>query len=141
MCAGKRGELPPTVGLPWRYFERRGCFLDCRGPLSISARSNWGYGVNVLTESHTIGAWPVLGDIIPYGVTVEDGAWIGSFSLLTGCTIGRNAIVASGSVVRGQLVAPNVIVGGNPARVIARWNGERWEYLPEGECGYERILQ
>ena len=32
--AGQIGRLdyPGKVGLPWSYFEVRGCFLDCRGP-------------------------------------------------------------------------------------------------------------
>ena len=139
--AGCIGNLPETVELPWHYFESRECFLDCRGPLVISAKSIWGFGVRVLTESHDISQWPVLGAPVPYGVTVEAGAWICSFSLLVGCSIGAGAIVAAGSVVRGQLVAPNVMVAGNPARVIARWNGGKLCHLPAIDCGYDRILE
>lgn len=134
--AGKQGRLPPTVGRPWLYFQRRGCFLDCRGPLVIDETSQWGFCVRVLTQSHEIGEGPgKLGDIKPYGVTVEAGAWIGSWSLLAGCTIGQGSIVAAGSVVRGQTVGPGVMVAGNPARVIARWDGQRWVYEQ-----YERML-
>jgi len=78
---------------------------------------------------------------VPYGVYVEDGAWIGSHSVLAGCRIGAGAIVAAGSVVRGQTVAPGVMVAGNPARVIARWDGARWEYVDAAECGYARGLK
>jgi acetyltransferase-like isoleucine patch superfamily enzyme len=131
MYAGKLGDLPQTVGLPWLYFEKRGCFIDCRGPLTISSESAWGFCVRVLTQSHDIEGWTVLGPVIPYGVTVESGAWIGSFSLLTGCLIGAGSIVAAGTVVRGQTVAPGVMVAGNPARVIARWNGKKWVYAPK----------
>jgi maltose O-acetyltransferase len=140
--AGKLiGELPPTVGLPWNYFEKRSCFLDCQGPLAIAADSKWGYGVRVLTQSHKIDAWPTLGPVIPYGVTVESGAWVGSFALLAGCWIGAGSIVAAGTVVRGQTVAPGVMVAGNPARVVARWNGEKWcDLLPEAS-GFGRDLQ
>lgn len=134
--AGRTAPLPLTVGLPWSYFAKRGCFLDCRGPLVIDAKSWWGVGVRVLTESHDIAAGPGrMGATVPYGVTVEAGAWIGSFALLAGCAIGAGSIVAAGSVVRGQTVAPGVMVAGNPARVIARWNGERWAYE-----NYERML-
>jgi maltose O-acetyltransferase len=139
--AAKLGEWPSTIGLPWEYFARRGCLLDCRGPLTISAGSQWGFCVRVFSESHDISRWPTLGPTVPYGVTVESGAWIGSGVLLCGCRIGAGAIVAAGTVVRGQDVAPGVMVAGNPARVLARWNGERWVYLSESESSYSRRLE
>ena len=139
--AGIIGALPPSVGLPWGYFEHRGCFLDCRGPLSIDKSSRWGYRVTVLTESHDVGQWPELGPVLPYGVIVEADAWIGSLSLLAGCQVCTGAIVAAGTVLRGQTVAPGVMVAGNPARVVARWDGKRWIYLPEAESGYARRLE
>jgi acetyltransferase-like isoleucine patch superfamily enzyme len=139
--AEKIGELPPEVGLPWSYFEKRGCFLDCRGPLVISADSQWGAGVRVLTESHDIDTWPILGPVIPYGVFVESGAWIGSFAVLAGCRIGAGSIVAAGTVVRGQTVGPDVMVAGNPARVVARWNGEKWVDLLAKASGFSRNLE
>ena len=141
------GELPATVELPWEYFERRGILLDCRGPLSISAHSFWGFRVAVYTESHDVSLGPIgpafgwkIGMTVPYGVEVLAGAWIGSESLLAGCVIGKGAIVAAGTVVRGQDVAPGVMVAGNPARVIARWEHARWVYLSAGKSGYERRL-
>jgi len=139
--AGRLGEWPPTVELPWDYFQKRSCFVDCRGPLVIAAGSIWGFGVQVLTVSHDIEAWPTMGPTIPYGVTVESGAWIGSLSLLTGCTICAGAIVAAGTVVRGQMVVPGVMVAGNPARVVARWNGTKWAYLLAKASGFSRDLQ
>ena len=135
------GDLPLTVGYPRSYFDRRGCIIDCRGPLIISGKSHWGFGITVLTQSHDIGAWPDPGSVIPYGVTVEDEAWIFSFSILAGCVIGERAVVAAGCVVRGQTVAPNVMVAGNPARVIARWKDGRWSYLKVSESGFCRDLR
>lgn len=134
------GTLPATVELPASYFQKRGITLDCRGPLTIAKGTFWGFGVTVLTQSHDIGAG-VVGAVVDYPVTVERGAWIGSGALLCGCHIGAGAIVAAGTVVRGQTVAPRVMVAGNPARVIARWDGERWVYLPGEESGYRRGLQ
>jgi hypothetical protein len=133
-------DLPETVGLPWGYFERRGIWLDCRGPLVIHPKTYWGYSVQVYTESHDISHWPKLGPVKPYGVTVDQGAWIGSGSILTGCHIGQSAIVAAGSVVRGQDVEPFCMVAGNPARIVARWREGRWQYFNGAESGYHRRL-
>jgi acetyltransferase-like isoleucine patch superfamily enzyme len=133
---------PATIGQPWEYFAKRGIMLDCRGPLEIHEGSWWGYGVKVITRSHNIGAGPgQWGGTISRGVYVENGAWIGSYSLLVGCRIGAGSVVAAGTVVRCQDVAPGVMVAGNPARVIARWDGaaKKWMYCPE-ESGFERRL-
>jgi hypothetical protein len=123
----RREELPDSVGKPWEYFERRGIGLDCRGPLTIHEASVWGQSVSVWTTSHDISSG-VPGDEKPYPVTVDAGAWIGSNAVLAGCHIGECAVVAAGTVVRGQDVAPHTMVAGNPARVIARYIGGVWVY-------------
>ena len=52
------------------------------------------------------------------GITIEDDVWIGANSvILDGTHIGKGAIIAAGSVVRGT-VPPNEIWGGIMARKI-----------------------
>jgi acetyltransferase-like isoleucine patch superfamily enzyme len=51
-------------------------------------------------------------------VNLEDNVWIGiNCIILKGVTIGKNSIVAAGSVVVKE-VPPNTLVGGNPARIL-----------------------
>lgn len=53
-------------------------------------------------------------------VSVGSGSWIGHGAvILPGAQIGRNVVVAAGSVVRGR-VEDHAVVGGVPARVIRR---------------------
>lgn len=60
------------------------------------------------------GEWRILKTVI------KKGASIGSNStILGGLTIGENSIIGAGSVVTKD-VSPNVVVVGNPARVISR---------------------
>ena len=72
---------------------------------------------------HTHGGGNVLRDVIPdfdvFGrIEIQDYAYVGAGShILPGVTIGRNALVAAGSVVT-KSVLPNTVVGGNPARYI-----------------------
>lgn len=55
-------------------------------------------------------------------VVIEDWAYIGSNSLIMpGVTIGEGALVAAGSVVT-KSVAPNTVVGGNPAKFLCTVN-------------------
>jgi len=51
-------------------------------------------------------------------IILEDNVWIGAkCSIMKGVVIGKNSVVASGSVVT-QKVPPNSLVIGNPARVF-----------------------
>lgn len=51
-------------------------------------------------------------------IIIKDGAYIGSGSrIMPGVTIGKGALVAAGSVVT-KSVPDNMVVGGNPARII-----------------------
>ena len=51
-------------------------------------------------------------------IVVEENAWLGGGAIvLPGVTVGENAVVGAGAVVTKD-VPTNVIVAGNPARVI-----------------------
>jgi acetyltransferase-like isoleucine patch superfamily enzyme len=53
-------------------------------------------------------------------VFIGSGSWIGhGVAILPGTRIGRNVVVAAGSVVRGQ-VEDHAVVAGSPARVVRR---------------------
>ncbi len=61
-------------------------------------------------RSHCGGSRPVV---------IGKNVWIGNNSIiLKGASIGENSIVGAGSVVTGKLFPPNVIIAGNPARVV-----------------------
>lgn len=56
-------------------------------------------------------------------VVIGDNAWIGDrVMILKGTAIGKNSVVAAGSVVSGEFPA-NVVIGGVPARVIHEIGG------------------
>ena len=58
-------------------------------------------------------------------VTIGDRVWVGSgATILAGTTIGDQSVIAAASVVTAD-VPSGVVVGGNPARVIA--NDVTWE--------------
>lgn len=60
-------------------------------------------------------------------VAIGAGSWLGhGVIVLPGTTIGRNVVVAAGSVVRG-VVPDNAVVGGSPARPLRRFEpGRGW---------------
>lgn len=62
-------------------------------------------------------------------VIIEENVWIGDNVNIVGpCHIGRGAIVASNSVLRGNVIE-DTIVAGIPARTIKRFNhiSKKWE--------------
>lgn len=63
-------------------------------------------------------------------VTIGAGSWIGIGAVIVGqVTIGEGAVVAANCVVRGD-VEPHTVVAGDPARVIRRYEGDRWWSTP-----------
>ena len=60
------------------------------------------------------------GEEYAFPVTIGDNVWIGGgVTIIGGVTIGRNAVVAAGSVVIRD-VPPDTLVAGNPARVVRK---------------------
>ena len=60
--------------------------------------------------------WVCIPTVVKKGVSIGSSA-----TLLSGITIGENALVGAGSVVTKD-VAPNTIVAGNPAKVLRMIN-------------------
>lgn len=59
-------------------------------------------------------------------VSIGSGSWIGAGAIiLPGAAIGRNVVVAAGSVVRGQ-VPDHCVVAGVPAKVVREYTGTGW---------------
>jgi maltose O-acetyltransferase len=76
-------------------------------------------GVHIYTAAHPIHPLErIAGPEFGKPVTIGNNCWIGGRAVINpGVTIGKNVVVASGSVVIKD-VPDNVVVGGNPARII-----------------------
>ena len=76
-------------------------------------------GVHIYTATHPLNPTE-RNSGVEYGkpVTIGDNVWIGGRAVINpGVTIGDNVVIASGAVVVKD-VPDNVVVGGNPARII-----------------------
>lgn len=64
-------------------------------------------------------------------ITIGDDSWIGANAVITaGVTIGKHVVIAAGSVVT-KSVPDYCIAGGNPARILKRYNSKEglWEKI------------
>ncbi len=99
----------------------QGAFIQVRGKVVIGNDVIFGPNVSIFSESHNFDDpnIPVhLQGETRKGVTIEDGAWIGTRAvILDGVTVGRNSIVAAGAIVTRDVPAFS-IVGGVPAKVL-----------------------
>lgn len=91
-------------------------FLD-RGTITIGDNVLIGPNCNIFTTNHPI-APKNRKSTISKAITIKNDVWIGgNVTILPGITINANSIVGAGSVVTKD-VPENVIVAGNPAKVI-----------------------
>lgn len=93
--------------------------------IRIGAKCMLAPGVTIVDSDFHI-AWPpdrrhnTWETDIDKDVTLEENVWVGmNCIILKGVTIGKNSVIAAGSVVVHS-IPPNCLAGGNPARVLKR---------------------
>jgi acetyltransferase-like isoleucine patch superfamily enzyme len=106
--------IGPTV-LGERVYFGCGSYADGLGGLRIGDDSRIGPGAKIVAFNHGI---PYGEPDTMRGITIGRRVWLGANSVvLDGVTIGDDAIVAAGAVVRSDVPA-GALVGGVPARVL-----------------------
>lgn len=93
-------------------------FLDVC-PITLGDHVLLGSNVQLIAATHPLDAETrIAGWELGEAITVEDGAWLGAGAIvLPGVTIGARSVVGAGSVVTKD-VPPDVLVVGNPARIV-----------------------
>ncbi|RTE11233.1 maltose acetyltransferase domain-containing protein [Paenibacillus whitsoniae] len=82
-----------------------------------------GPGVHIYTATHPVEFRErISGAEFGKPVTIGNHVWIGGSAIINpGVKIGNNAVIASGAVITKD-VPDNVVVGGNPAKIIKQIN-------------------
>lgn len=141
-CLDAKGNDNHGIDIGTGVFIGRGTILSCKnGDIEIGDHANIGFnceifsGARVRLGRHTLLAAytylvggdhthdrtdvPVLHqERVARGIEVDDNAWLGAHVVVAdGVTIGRDAIVGAGAVVRNP-IPPFAVAAGVPARVI-----------------------
>ena len=127
------GDLILSGGGDWRELFSVGARTVITGPLRVNLGAEVRIGSNVrighdvllVTVSHEVGSSELrCGPQRLAPVTIGDGVWIASrVAILPGVTVGDGSVVAAGAVVTTDVEA-NTLVGGVPAKLIRRLDGD-----------------
>lgn len=108
-----------NISIGDQVFINFNCVILDINAVNIGDRSMLGPGVHIYAATHPIDA-KTRGSFLEFGkpVTIGEDVWIGGGAIICpGVNIGDRSIIAAGAVVTKD-VSNDVIVGGNPARVI-----------------------
>jgi acetyltransferase-like isoleucine patch superfamily enzyme len=99
-------------------FINQNCTMYDLGGIDIADDVMIGPNVSLITSGHPLEPAQRRTGVTAKPIVIESGVWIAAgATVIGGVTVGKNSVVAAGSVVTKD-VAPNTLVGGNPARVI-----------------------
>ncbi len=100
------------------YFNFNCVVLD-NNRVEIGNHVMLGPAVQLYTAVHPLEAEErIAGWEVALPIVIQDNVWLGGGAIvLPGVTIGRNAVVGAGAVVTRD-VPPDVVVVGNPARIV-----------------------
>lgn len=110
-------DFGKNIRLGERVFINSGCRFQDQGGVTIGDDCLIGHNTVFASLNHDLDP-ARRADMIPAPIVVGRNVWIGSNStILSGVTIGENAVVAAASVVTKDVPA-NSVVAGSPARAV-----------------------
>lgn len=118
------GLFPPfnadygqNIKIGKNVFINSGCCFQDQGGIEIGDNVLIGQQVVIATLNHDLNP-AHRKDMFPKPVKIGKNVWVGAHAtILSGVTVGDNAVIAAGAVVTKD-VAPNTVVAGVPARKV-----------------------
>lgn len=122
------------------------CYLQIGEPQLVEIKNDCviSSDVSFITHDHSISKVTDKGSNLYGKIIIGNNCFIGQRStILYGVELADNIIVGSGSVVTTSFKESNIIIVGNPARIIGTWNNFRKKYENKAafKSEYEGIIQ
>lgn len=96
------------------------CYLQAWNGVYLGKNILFAKGLNLISANHSVGkseSWDKVEPII-----IGDDVWIGvNATILPGVKIGNNCIIGAGSIITKSFEEDNLIIAGNPAKIIKRY--------------------
>jgi len=135
LSAGLYGEeLKTATGWSLRFGDNcsigRNSFFVSRVGIDVGDDVTMGPNVYVTDHNHRYDdvSLPIKQQWMSEApVTIGPGCWLGAGAvILPGAQLGRNVVVAAGSVVRAGVIPDFSVVAGVPAKVVRQHDGTDW---------------
>lgn len=122
-CTGVLDNIGEGIIIGNNVGIAQNCFIQVRGRVQIEDDVILGPNVSIFSEEHLYDntETPIrMQGVKRLSVKIDGGAWIcANSTILAGVKVGKNSIVAAGSVVKID-VPENCIVAGVPAKIIKK---------------------
>ncbi|HWU48704.1 MAG TPA: sugar O-acetyltransferase [Asticcacaulis sp.] len=103
-----------------QVFINQNCTLYDLGGVEIGDETMIGPNVSLITSGHPLDPLLRRDGVSASPIVIGRNVWIAAnVTIIGGVSVGDGAVIAAGSVVTKD-VAPAVLVGGNPARLIRK---------------------
>ncbi|MEA2018800.1 MAG: acyltransferase [Campylobacterota bacterium] len=96
------------------------CYFQALNGIEIGSNFLFASGVKIISSNHDFLEKNNFQKEIP--IIIGDNVWLGAnVILLPGIKLGNNCIVGAGSIVTKKFEESNLIIAGNPAKIIKRY--------------------
>lgn len=95
------------------------CYIQGYNSIYLGKNILFAKGLNLISANHSIDKLDKWDKVDP--IIIGDNVWIGvDVTILPSVEIGNNCIIGAGSVVTKSFKEDNLIIAGNPAKIIKR---------------------
>lgn len=107
-----------NINIGNNVFINQNCTIYDLAEISIGDNVMIGPNVSIISASHPIDPSQRFTHILGKPIIIEKNVWLAAgTTIIGGVTVGKNSVIAAGSVVTKDVPA-NTLVGGNPAKII-----------------------